>query len=78
MAVYAAQQEVALADIEKVLAWGQRTGEFRAFELRPMAIAIRGAIDAVAGRLLKNPELDLGALAAELAVIFSLATRRTP
>lgn len=75
---YAGQQETALTDIEKVLAWGQHTGEFRDFPLRPMAIAVRGAIDAVPGHLLKDPDLDLGALAAELSTVFSLATRRTP
>ncbi|MEU0569493.1 TetR/AcrR family transcriptional regulator [Nonomuraea sp. NPDC005983] len=75
---YAGQQDTALTDIEKVLAWGQQTGEFREFELRPMAIAIRGAIDAVPSYLLKDPDYDLGGLAAELATIFSLATRRAP
>jgi hypothetical protein len=43
-----------------------------------MAIAIRGAIDAVPSYLLKDPDYDLSGLAAELSTIFSLATRRTP
>ncbi|MGW2156712.1 TetR/AcrR family transcriptional regulator [Nonomuraea sp. NPDC001699] len=75
---YAGQQGSAITDIEKLLAWGQQTGEFRRFELRPMAIAIRGAIDAVPSYLLKDPDYDVSALAAELATIFTLATRRTP
>lgn len=75
---YANQGEVAITDVEKVLAWGQQTGEFRDFPLRPMAIAIRGAIDAVPTYLLKNPDFDLEAMAAELANTFSLATRRLP
>ncbi|YCK38505.1 TetR/AcrR family transcriptional regulator [Actinomadura sp. ATCC 39365] len=74
---YAGQQGTAIDDIEKLLAWGQQTGEFRQFELRPMAIAIRGAIDAVPSYVLKDPDYDLSALAAELATIFTLATRRT-
>ncbi|GGO22499.1 TetR/AcrR family transcriptional regulator [Microbispora bryophytorum] len=75
---YATQQETALTDIEKVLAWGQHTGEFRDFPLRPMAIAIRGAVDAVPGHLLNDPDLDLRGLAVELSTVFSLATRRAP
>ncbi|MEW9547910.1 TetR/AcrR family transcriptional regulator [Nonomuraea sp. NPDC050783] len=49
---YAAQAETAITDLMKLLDWGQRTGEFRDFDQRAMAIAIRGAIDAVPARLL--------------------------
>lgn len=75
---YTAQHEVALADIEKVLGWGQQTGEFREFDLRAMALAIRGAVDAVPGQLLMNPDLDLDLLSRELTTLFTLATRRLP
>jgi AcrR family transcriptional regulator len=74
---YAAQHEVALTDIEKVLAWGQRTGEFREFDLRTMAMAIRGAVDSVPPQLMLHPELDMGRLARELTTLFTLATRST-
>lgn len=73
---YAAQSEVAITDLEKVLDWGQRTGEFRDFDKRGMAVAIRGAIDAVPGRLINDPDFDLDALAREFVTTFTLATRR--
>jgi AcrR family transcriptional regulator len=75
---YAAQHEVALTDIEKVLTWGQRTGEFREFDLRTMAMAIRGAVDSVPPQLMRDPQLDMGRLARELTTLFTLATRSTP
>ncbi|MFC6080644.1 TetR/AcrR family transcriptional regulator [Sphaerisporangium aureirubrum] len=75
---YAAQHEIALTDLEKVLEWGRRTGEFRDFALRPMALAVRGAIDAVPAEMIKNPELDLRDVARELTTLFTLATRSTP
>ncbi|MEV0345258.1 TetR/AcrR family transcriptional regulator [Nonomuraea sp. NPDC050680] len=75
---YTAQHEIALKDIEKVLVWGQKTGEFREFDLRSMAIAIRGAVDAVPAQLFMNPDLDLGLLATELTTLFTIATRRQP
>ncbi|MFC7588708.1 hypothetical protein ACFQYP_37160 [Nonomuraea antimicrobica] len=73
---YAEQAEIAITDLEKVLEWGRRSGEFRDFDQRSMAIAIRGAIDAVPGRLLADPGFDLDLLARELVTIFTLATRR--
>lgn len=75
---YAAQHETALTDLAKVLDWGRHTGEFRDFATRPMALAIRGAIDAVPAEMIKNPELDLRAIARELVTVFTLATRSTP
>ncbi|MEO3883972.1 TetR/AcrR family transcriptional regulator [Nonomuraea sp. B5E05] len=75
---YAAQAEVAIADLEKVLGWGKRTGEFRDFDQRSMAISIRGAIDAVPGRLLHDPGFDLDLHTRELVTLFTLATRRDP
>ncbi|WP_157247780.1 TetR/AcrR family transcriptional regulator [Nonomuraea typhae] len=73
---YSGQQESALEDLENVLTWGQENGEFRDFDRRAMAIAIRGAIDAVPTYLISNPDYDLGHLATELISTFELATRR--
>ncbi|MFC4591182.1 TetR/AcrR family transcriptional regulator [Sphaerisporangium corydalis] len=74
---YAAQHRTALEDVERVLAWGQKTGEFRRFDPRVMAIAIRGAVDAVPAELIVDPDLDLDGLARELTTLFTLATRST-
>ncbi|MGN9838058.1 TetR/AcrR family transcriptional regulator [Nonomuraea sp. H19] len=73
---YAAQAEAAITDLEKVLDWGRRTGEFRDFDKRSMAVAIRGAIDAVPARLITDPDFDLDVLAREFVTTFTLATRR--
>ncbi|WP_432925419.1 TetR/AcrR family transcriptional regulator [Microbispora sp. CA-135349] len=74
---YAPQHEIALEDLQKVLAWGRATGEFRDFDPRTMAIAIRGAIDAVPAQMLVRPDLDFDLLARELTTLFTLATRST-
>ncbi|GAA2357622.1 hypothetical protein GCM10010404_08070 [Nonomuraea africana] len=50
---YGDQPEVAIADLEKILVWGRRSGEFRDFDTRTMAIAIRGAIDAIPAQISK-------------------------
>ncbi|MFI7634429.1 TetR/AcrR family transcriptional regulator [Nonomuraea sp. NPDC049400] len=73
---YAAQAEVAVADLEKVLGWGQQSGEFRDFDRRSMAVTIRAAVDAVPSRIVHEPGLDLDLLARELVTTFTLATRR--
>lgn len=75
---YAAQAEIAINDLVRLLEWGQKAGEFREFDTRSMAIAVRGAVDAVPGRLLHDPELDLDLLTRELVTLFTLATRRQP
>lgn len=75
---YTEQNETALTDLEQVLAWGQQSGEFRDFDLRTMAIAIRGAIDATPSEILKNRDFDLQRHASELSTLFTLATRKTP
>lgn len=74
---YAAQHEIALEELQRVLAWGRATGEFRDFDMRTMAIAIRGAIDAVPAQMLVHPDLDFDSLARELTTLFTLATRST-
>ncbi|MFI5691572.1 TetR/AcrR family transcriptional regulator [Kribbella sp. NPDC051586] len=70
--VYAAQGGKAVEDVQKVLHWGQRTGEFREFDTRVMAISIRSAIDAVPPMI--TPDLDLTAYGEELADLFERAT----
>jgi AcrR family transcriptional regulator len=55
---------------------GQAAGEFRAFDPAVMAVSLRAAIDAAAGRLAEQPDLDLKAYAAELVSLFAHATRK--
>ncbi|GAB3881241.1 TetR/AcrR family transcriptional regulator [Kibdelosporangium lantanae] len=54
---------------------GQQAGHFRPFDPRAMAVAMRGAIDAVVARSVREPGMDVTAYARELADIFDLATR---
>lgn len=76
--VYAAQSGQAVRDVQKVLAWGHATGEFRDFDTQAMAISLRAAIDAVPPLIGVVPDLDLEAYAAELAEIFERATTARP
>ncbi|MFI6603207.1 TetR/AcrR family transcriptional regulator [Nonomuraea sp. NPDC050536] len=52
---------------------GQRSGAFRRFDSRLMAMTLRAAIDAAASRLLDEPDLE--ACADELVETFDRATR---
>ncbi|GAA0577898.1 TetR family transcriptional regulator [Paractinoplanes ferrugineus] len=69
------RDEQADAPIERLITLfreGQETGEFRAFDPAVMAVTLRAAIDAAAGR----PHLDPHAYAAELVALFTRATRK--
>jgi hypothetical protein len=55
---------------------GQRSGEFRRFNTRVMALAILQAIDGVPPLLAREPDLDLELHGKELATSFAFATRR--
>jgi TetR/AcrR family transcriptional regulator, fatty acid metabolism regulator protein len=70
--------ELAVTDIEALLAAGQAEGDFRDFALRPMALSISQAIDGVLLQLASRPDLDLALWAREIATTFDTATRRTP
>lgn len=63
------------ADLEQLLRWGQEAGEFRAFDTRVMAIAIRNVIDGIPPQIVDNPTIDLDAYAREVAALFDHATR---
>ncbi|MDQ2774668.1 MAG: TetR family transcriptional regulator [Acidobacteriota bacterium] len=60
---------------EGIFLEGQRSGEFRAFATRPMAIALRGVIDAAPGKLLGTPDFDLEGYTKEVADFFDIGTR---
>ncbi|WP_158814128.1 TetR/AcrR family transcriptional regulator [Methylocapsa sp. S129] len=64
------------ASLEELLRAGQRSGEFRRFNTRVMALTIIQAIDGVPPLLAREPNRDLKLHAKELATIFALATRR--
>jgi len=65
-----------VASLEELLRAGQRSGEFRRFNTRVMALTIIQAIDGVPRLLAREPNLDVKLYATELATVFALATRR--
>jgi AcrR family transcriptional regulator len=65
-----------LSDIEQILRWGQKTGEFRPFVSSVYAIAIRMAIDALGPRLQVYPDLDVDEYGRELADLFERAVKK--
>ena len=69
-----ATEEPVLKALEILLRRGQHNGEFRAFDLRVMAVTIRHAIDVVPRLLAANPNLDGEAYARELVTLFDRAT----
>jgi hypothetical protein len=70
------QGEFATLDPAAILELGQRTGEFRAFPLQPMAIAVRQAIDGAVIRSSRDAGFDVPGYCEELVTIVELATRR--
>lgn len=60
-----------------VFAWGQQSGEFRAFDTRIMAVMLRGCVDSFAQQLAANPDLDVERYMAELTGLFVQATRNS-
>jgi AcrR family transcriptional regulator len=67
--------EPAADALVELLRHGQATGEFRLFDTRVMAHAIRAAIDDLPARIAAHPDDDIDASAKELADIFDLATK---
>ena len=69
-------QDAGVAALEQLLAYFQGTGDFRAgFDPHVMAMAIRAAINAVPAQLARDPALDVGHHAREIADMFHIATR---
>jgi len=65
-----------VAGLEELLRAGQRSGEFRRFNTRVMALTIIQAIDGMPPLLTREPGLDVKLHAKELATVFALATRK--
>src|SRR6478736_8513132 len=69
-------RDAGVAALQQLLAHFQGTGEFRAsFDPHVMAMAIRAAINAVPAQLARDPAVDIGHHARELADLFHVATR---
>ncbi|MFD1930968.1 MULTISPECIES: TetR/AcrR family transcriptional regulator [Nonomuraea] len=76
-----ASAAVARADLDalqELLERGQAQGEFRAFDPRSVAIAIRSLRDGILGALTVDPDLDLDAYGSELRTVVRLMTAVPP
>ncbi|HET6735980.1 TetR/AcrR family transcriptional regulator [Mycobacterium sp.] len=69
-------QELAALDPTAILRVGQDTGEFGDFPVDSMAIALRGAVNAVVEKILRDPDFDARGYAEDLVEIFGRALRR--
>ncbi|MEQ0563543.1 TetR family transcriptional regulator [Amycolatopsis sp. NEAU-NG30] len=66
-------QEVSVQSLEKLLDAGRASGEFRDFDVRPMAVLIRSAVDGAARRLREEPDFDFAAYVRETVTTFTRA-----
>jgi AcrR family transcriptional regulator len=64
--------------ITRICEWGQREGEFRAFSIPTLRIALIEALDAAPCELAADPDVDLDVYGRELAELFDRATRKDP
>lgn len=70
-----AMERAAVSPLERILRWGQDTGEFRRFDVRVMATSIRRSVEGPTFLLAGEPALDLDSYSAELVGLFDRATR---
>lgn len=68
-------QDHSVTGLAEILADGQRTGEFRDFDVRSMAVLIRASIDAAAQRVRDGSDVDLDTYATEVVTAIDLAVR---
>lgn len=68
-----AAEHAAALDPVAILATGQADGEFGVFPLESMAIALRGAVNAVVEKILRQPEFDAVSYGEDLVRIFGNA-----
>jgi AcrR family transcriptional regulator len=73
----AADARHAMSPLERILADGQRSGDFRAFDVRVVASAVQRSLEGVQLLLEAHPDLDPAAYAEELVTVFDLGTRST-
>ncbi|HEY3757615.1 MAG TPA: TetR/AcrR family transcriptional regulator [Opitutaceae bacterium] len=71
-------ERINLEMIGAMLEAGQKSGEFRAFAVKPMAATLMHSIHGALGQWVMDPKLSLPEYARELVTIFELATQRLP
>ncbi|SFS71421.1 TetR/AcrR family transcriptional regulator [Saccharopolyspora flava] len=68
-------QDHSVTGLAEILADGQRSGEFRDFDTRSMAVLIRASIDAAAQRVRDGSDVDLELYQREVVTAIDLAVR---
>ncbi|GAA2273931.1 TetR family transcriptional regulator [Glycomyces scopariae] len=71
----AAWEETLLDLLAQIFTAGQEAGEFRAFDPRVMAIAVRRVIDGFTFQVMADPDLDTRSFTTEVTALFDHATR---
>jgi AcrR family transcriptional regulator len=72
---YSAVDELCLTELQRIMEWGQRTGEFRQFDIPSMVRAVTAGMYAVPWPRLVNPDFDLDNYGKVLVEFFDRATR---
>jgi AcrR family transcriptional regulator len=67
------QEELTVLDPTAILVAGQRDHEFGEFPVGSMSVALRGAVNAVVEKILREPDFDARAYAEDLVTIFHRA-----
>jgi hypothetical protein len=68
--------EELFAGLERMYQMGRRSGEFREFDTRVMAVTHQAGVDDMFGYWMAHPELDVDAYASSLADLFVAAVRK--
>jgi AcrR family transcriptional regulator len=66
-------EQLAVLDPTAILQTGQRDGEFGDFPVESMAMAIRGAVNSVVEKILREPDYDARGYGEDLVAIFGRA-----
>ncbi|HET6504096.1 MAG TPA: TetR/AcrR family transcriptional regulator, partial [Amycolatopsis sp.] len=66
--------DLAKLDLESLFRQGQEAGEFRPFDARSVAVALRGALNNAVLETARDPGFDVLAYGEELVVVFAAAT----
>ncbi|HSR86957.1 MAG TPA: TetR/AcrR family transcriptional regulator [Streptosporangiaceae bacterium] len=67
--------QAVISPIEQILRAGQAAGEFRSFDPKVMATLVQRAVDGLPFLLAAEPDTDVAAYGAEVAMTFHLATK---
>jgi len=70
-------EQLAVLDPTSILTAGQRDGEFGDFPVQSTAIALRGAVNGVVEKVLREPGYDAGGYAEDLIEIFGRIVSRS-